>query len=77
VSDLTCVAIAAGFVYVSVIVDAWLRRVGGYALSKRIDTRLAVAALLAAIDTRRRPPGCIHHSDQGVQRDLAPMISRR
>jgi len=67
VSDLTYVAIAAGFVYVAVILDAWSRRVVGYALSKRIDTRLALAALRAAVDARRPPPGCIHHSDRGAQ----------
>jgi putative transposase len=67
VCDLTYVAIATGFVYVAVILDAWSRRVVGYALSKRIDTRLALAALAAAIDARRPPPGCIHHSDRGAQ----------
>ena len=47
--------------------DAWSRRVLGYALSKRIDTRLALAALRTAVDARRPPPGCIHHSDRGGQ----------
>ena len=67
VSDLTYVAITAGFVYVAVILDAWSRRVVGYALSRRIDTRLALAALRAAIEARRPPPDCIHHSDRGTQ----------
>jgi putative transposase len=67
VADLTYVAIAAGFVYVAVILDAWSRRVIGYAISKRIDTRPALAALRAAVDSRRPPPGCIHHSDRGGQ----------
>lgn len=40
VTDLTYVAIAVGFVYVGVILDAWSRRVVGYAISRRIDTRL-------------------------------------
>ena len=66
-ADLTYVAIAAGFVYVAVILDAWSRRVVGYALSRRIDTRLALAALRSAIDARRPPTGCIHHSDRGGQ----------
>lgn len=44
VCDLTYVAIAAGFAYVAVILDAWSRRVVGYAISRRIDTRLALAA---------------------------------
>ncbi len=49
VSDLTYVATLAGFVYVAVIVDVWSRRVVGYAISRRIDTRLALAALRAAV----------------------------
>src|SRR5713101_7694964 len=42
-------------------------RVMGYALSRQIDTRLALAARRAAIETRQPPRGCIHHSDRGVQ----------
>ncbi len=59
-------AIAVGFVYV-VILDAWSRRVVGYAISRRIDTRLTLAALREAIYGRQPPPGCIHHSDRGAQ----------
>ena len=44
VADLSYVAIAIGFVYVAVILDAWSRRVVGYAISRRIDTRLTLAA---------------------------------
>ena len=65
VADLTYVAIAVGFVYVGVILDAWSRRVVGYAISRRIDTRLTLAALQAAVETRRPARGCIHHSDRG------------
>ena len=65
--DLTYVAVAAGFVYVALILDAWSRRVVGYAISRRIDARLAVAALQAAIDSRRPALGCICHSDRGAQ----------
>jgi len=54
VADLSYVAIAVGFVYVAVILDAWSRRVVGYAISRRIDTRLTLAALRAAVETRRR-----------------------
>jgi len=67
VADLTYVAIAVGFVYVAVILDAWSRRVVGYAISRRIDTRLTLAALRAAVEARRPVPGCIHHSDRGGQ----------
>ena len=67
VADITYVAIAVGFVYVAVILDAWSRRVVGYAISKSIDARLTLAALKAAIRMRQPPKGCIHHSDRGSQ----------
>ena len=67
VADITYIAIAAGFVYLAAILDAWSRRVVGYAISRSIDARLALAALKAAIQTRQPPKGCIHHSDRGSQ----------
>ncbi|UFW91926.1 IS3 family transposase (plasmid) [Bradyrhizobium barranii] len=67
VADITYVAIAGGFVYVAVILDAWSRRVVGYAISRSIDARLTLAALAAAIEGRKPPPGCVHHSDRGSQ----------
>jgi putative transposase len=71
VADLTYVAIAVGFVYVALVValvmDAWSRRIVGYAIGRRIDARLTLAALDAAIAARHPPPGCIHHSDRGSQ----------
>jgi putative transposase len=67
VADLTYVAIAAGFVYLAVILDAWSRRVIGYALGRTIDARLTIAALQAAIHGRQPPRGCVHHSDRGSQ----------
>ena len=67
VADITYVAIAVGFVYAAVILDAWSRRVVGYAISRSIDTRLTLAALKAAVRSRQPPRGCIHHSDRGSQ----------
>ena len=67
VADITYVAVAAGFVYVAVILDAWSRRVVGYAISRSIDVRLTLAALNAAIENRKPPTGCLHHSDRGSQ----------
>jgi len=72
VGDITYISIAAGFVYLAVILDAWSRRVIGYALSRQIDTRLALAALRAAIETRQPPRGCIYHSDRGAQYAAEP-----
>ena len=67
VADLTYIAIATGFVYLAAILDAWSRRVVGYAISRSMDARIAVAALKAAIHLRKPPPGCVHHSDRGSQ----------
>jgi len=67
VADITYVAIMNGFVYLAVILDAWSRRVVGYAISRSIDARVAAAALKAAINARDPPRGCVHHSDRGSQ----------
>src|SRR4249919_3093740 len=67
VADITYIAIEVGFVYLAAILDAWSRRVVGYAIGRRIDARLALAALKAAIAARQPPAGCIHHSDRGSQ----------
>src|SRR5271154_3645890 len=67
VADITYVAIAEGFAYVAVILDAWSRKAVGYAISRSVDVRLTIAALNAAIERRRPPPGCVHHSDRGSQ----------
>ena len=66
-ADITYVAVATGFVNLAVVLDAWSRRVVGYALSRRIDARLAAAALERAIALRRPWPGCVFHSDRGAQ----------
>ena len=54
VADITYIAIATGFIYLAAVLDAWSRRVIGYAISRSIDARVAVAALKAAL--RVRPP---------------------
>lgn len=72
VADITYVAIAAGFVYLAVILDAWSRRVVGYALDRKIDARLATDALKAAVAFRRPMPGCVFHSDRGSQYASGP-----
>lgn len=67
VADLTYIAIAGGFAYVALILDAWSRRVVGYAVGRSIDARLAVHALRQAIALRKPLPGCVFHSDRGSQ----------
>ena len=67
VADITYIRIAIGFCYLAVILDACSRKVVGYAISMRIDTPLALAALQAAIHSRHPARGCIHHTDRGSQ----------
>jgi putative transposase len=67
VGDITYIALPDRFVYVAIILDAWSRLIVGYAIGRSIDARLTLAALNAAIDSRKPPPGCIHHSDRGSQ----------
>ena len=57
VADLTYIRVLTGFVYLAVVLDAWSRRVVGWALSRRIDADSAVAALEAALAARGPPPG--------------------
>lgn len=67
VADITYVAIPSGFAYVAVILDAWSRKVVGYAIARSIDVGLTLEALQSAIEKRKPPPGCIHHTDRGSQ----------
>ena len=67
VGDISYIRTRSVFVFLAVLLDAWSRRVVGYAVSRQIDTRLTIAALRAALDSRRPAPGCIHHTDRGSQ----------
>lgn len=68
VGDITYIRTAFGFSYLAALLDACSRKVIGYAISRRIDTELTLAALHAAYRSRRPLPGtCFHHSDRGSQ----------
>jgi putative transposase len=66
VADLTYVPTGAGFLYLAVVLDAWSRRVVGWAMATHLRTELVLAALDMALE-QRRPRGVIHHSDHGCQ----------
>ena len=66
-SDITYIRVRSGFVYLAAILDAFSRRVIGYAISRSLDTGLTIEALQMAIAARHPTPGLIHHSDQGIQ----------
>jgi len=67
VADITYIRIRKGFVFLAAILDRYSRKVIGWAISKRINAELCVAALKIALEQRQPPSGCIHHSDRGVQ----------
>src|SRR6266852_561500 len=66
VADITYVPTWAGFLYLAVVLDAWSRRVVGWAMESHLRTELVLAALDMAV-AQRRPTAVIHHSDQGCQ----------
>ena len=66
VADITYVPTGAGFLYLAVVLDAWSRRVIGWAMDTHLRTDLVLAALDMAL-AQRRPTDVIHHSDHGCQ----------
>jgi putative transposase len=67
VADITYIRLLAEFVYLAVILDAFSRKVIGWALERTMTVSLTLAALEQAIAQRQPPPGLVHHSDRGVQ----------
>jgi transposase InsO family protein len=67
VADITYIRLLWEFVYLAVILDAFSRRVIGWALGRTLEAKLALEALQMAIAGGRVAPGLVHHSDQGVQ----------
>ena len=67
VADLTYIRLQQEFVYMAVVLDAFSRRVVGWALNRSLRSTVAVDALQQAIEERKPPPGLVHHSDRGVQ----------
>ena len=67
VADITYLPTGAGFLYLAVVLDAFSRRVVGWAMAADLGARLVVDALEMALRRRRPAPGLIHHSDHGRQ----------
>ena len=64
IADITYIRLRAEFVY---RLDAFSRRVIGWALGRTLEASLAIAALRMALTERNPPSGLVHHSDRGVQ----------
>ncbi len=66
VADITYIPTYAGFLFLAVVLDAWSRKVVGWAMANHLRTELVLDALEMAVE-QRRPSNVIHHSDQGCQ----------
>lgn len=76
VADLTYIRLREQFLFLAVILDAFSRRVVGWALDDSLETGVALAALRQALELRRPAPGLVHHSDRGVQYASKQYIAR-
>jgi len=66
VADITYIPTWAGFLYLSIVLDAFSRRIVGWAMATHLKTELVLDALEMALE-QRRPGEVIHHSDHGCQ----------
>ena len=89
VADITYIRLQEEFAFLAIVLDAFSRRVVGWALETHLRASLAIAALRMALAARRPPPGSlVHHSDRGMQyacgdytallaaHDIQPSMSR-
>jgi len=76
VADITYIHLREEFIFLAVVLDAFSRRVVGWALGESLQASLALEALNRALADRPVPAGIIHHSDQGVQYASAELIDR-
>jgi len=77
VADITYVRLSEAFVYLAVILDAFSRKVVGWAMADHLKAELALAALEMALAVRPVVPGgLVHHSDRGVQYACGDYIAR-
>ena len=67
VADITYIRLAAEFVYLAVVIDAYSRRVIGWALDRTLEDDLPLEALHIALQVRQPASGWVHHSDRGSQ----------
>ena len=66
-ADITYIRLREEFVFLAVILDAFSRRVIGWALDRTMEDDLTLTALRMALKHRSVLPGLVHHSDRGSQ----------
>ncbi|MCX7419264.1 MAG: DDE-type integrase/transposase/recombinase [Planctomycetia bacterium] len=66
-ADIAYIATLEGWLYLAAVIDLFRRKVVGWSMSERIDSRLAVVALEMAVSRQLPDAGLIAHSDRGVQ----------
>jgi putative transposase len=76
VADITYIHLLEEFVYLAVVLDAYSRRVIGWALGRTLESSLAREALDKAIVSRQPKPGLVHHSDRGSQYASADYVQQ-
>lgn len=74
VTDITYLETGQGWLYLAAILDAWSRRVIGWACAPTLAAPLVIAALQMALKHRRPPAGTLHHSDRGSQYTDAQLL---
>ena len=75
VGDITYIRLPREFVYLAVLLDAFSRRVIGWALERHLMTELTLTALQMALAARAVKPGLMHHSDKGKQYASADYVA--
>ena len=66
-ADITYIRLREEFVFLAVMLDAYSRRVIGWALNRTLQDDLTLSALRMALAQRAVQPGLVHHSDRGSQ----------
>ena len=66
-ADITYIRLRDEFVFLAVMLDAYSRRVIGWALDRTMEDELTLAALRMALARRVVEAGLVHHSDRGTQ----------
>lgn len=66
-TDITYLKTLEGWLFLAAIIDAWSRRVVGWACAPTLHASVALAALRDALQRRQPPRGVLHHSDRGCQ----------